>query len=588
MGLFPQHFIDDLRSQANIVHVVQDQVPLKRSGATYKGLCPFHQEKTPSFHVNGDKGFFHCFGCDMGGDVFKFVELTQHLNFPEAVRFLAQQCGVAVPESDSPDDQAAQAERESIIKMHELAADYFRSQLHGPAGQRARDMLQKRRLDPPIVEQLAVGFAPPNRDGLGSLLQKQEFDRGQLLRSGLVVELDGRLVDRFRNRLMFPICRDTGSVVAFGGRRMNPEQQPKYINSPETPIYSKGRTLYGLHVTKTAIRKLDYAVLVEGYFDFAQALQAGITPVVASCGTALTPAQARLLKRQAAKVLISFDPDTAGRTAAAKSCELLVDEGFRVKVAMLPDGEDPDSFIQHHGAEAYAEQLRKARPYLEYLLETVAGGYDFKDADDRREFLTRMLTVAARIPDAATRDQFADRLAHRAQVMEDVVRTEIRKAAMQKRTSLPSIDAANIGDMKQAEQGLIWAFVHEPESAVDALCEDELDLDDLEGLMSGSLLRVALSLRDMLPPSIPETLVQRLSTEEADVVRRIALIPSSPAPAAECIRALKRRRYERERAAVQREIVRLQELGAAGHGEQIEALLTRKIDLSQRIEAMNT
>lgn len=586
MGLFPQTFLDDLRSQADIVRIVQDHVQLRRSGATFKGLCPFHSEKTPSFHVNGEKGFFHCFGCSVGGDVFKFVELTEKLSFPEAVRLVAQREGVTVPEVESQEDRESKTEREALLKMHELAAAYFREGLADSTGQRARQLLESRHINADTIATLEVGYAPPHRQGLGSILKGQGFDPGLMLRSGLVVEREGRFIDRFRNRLIFPIRRDTGSIVAFGGRRMTPEQQPKYINSPETPIYSKGRTLYGLHVTKTAIRKLGYAVLVEGYFDFAQALQAGITPVVATSGTALTSAQARLLKRSTSKVILSFDPDAAGQNAAARSCDLLVSEGFSVKVAVLPPGDDPDGYIQRHGAEGYANQLRSSQPYLDYLLDRTAERYDFSDADSRREFLTNMLGVAARVPDAAARDQFADRLAHRAQITEEVVRAEIRKAAVERRTAVPSPQMAPTGAVKPAERGLIWGLLRDPDATLAAIEDGDLGADDLAGLPTAAILSVALSLRNSSVVDLPATLLQRLSTQEADLVAQLSAAASAPAPAAECVRALKRVRYERERAAVQREIDHLQELGATSHDEQIDALWAKKIDLSHRIEGL--
>ena len=244
------------------------------------------------------------------------------------------------------------------------------------------------------------------------------------------------MIDRFRNRLVIPIARDTGSIIAFGARALQPDQQPKYLNSRETPIYSKARTLYGLHLSKSAIREAGYAVLVEGYFDLAQAVQAGVTPVVAACGTAVSEQQVTLLKRFTSKVIVSFDPDPAGDGAAARSGELLLAKGLQVNIAVLADGEDPDRYIRRHGAAGYLEKLRASRPYLEYLLDREAAQRDLTRGDHQREFLTRMLHVAARIPDAATRDLFADRLAHKARILEDVVRMEIRKAAVARRTTL--------------------------------------------------------------------------------------------------------------------------------------------------------
>src|SRR5256885_2157667 len=261
------------------------------------------------------------------------------------------------------------------------------------------------------------------------------------------------------------------SVIAFGGRAMEEGQQPKYLNSPETAIYVKGRTLYGLNLAKQAISRLKYAVLVEGYFDWAQAYQAGIQNVVASSGTALTPIQVKLLHRYAAKVILSFDPDAAGQGAAVKSSEMFVAEGFQVNVAMLPAGDDPDNYIRKHGAAAYQEQLRTSRQYLEYLLDRSAAAEDLSTDEGRRSFLGQMLVVAARIPDAAQRDQFADRLSHKARITEEVVRAEIRKAAVQRQTNVDEVQrrVPAMGQVKVAERGLIWALMHEAAGAREAL-----------------------------------------------------------------------------------------------------------------------
>jgi len=585
MGLFPQQFIDDLRLQANIVQVVQEYVPLKRVGNTYKGLCPFHSEKTPSFHVNPEKGFFHCFGCGVGGDVFKFLEMHEKLAFPDAVRTLAQKFGLALPErSEGSDDEARRdsALREALLKVHEVAAAYFREQLAGPAGARARQQLADRDVTPSTVDALGLGFAP-GREGLKARLLELGFAQGLLLQSGLIVQRDnGDIVERFRNRLMVPICRDMGSVIAFGGRSMDADQMPKYVNSPETPIYSKSRTLYGLNLTKGQIRNVGFAVLVEGYFDFAQVYQSQAAPVVASCGTALTPQQAQLLRRYSSKVVLSFDPDAAGQGAAARSCEMLVSEGFDVNVVVLDKGEDPDTFIRRHGAERYRERLRGSRPYLEYLLDQAAAGLDFGLDDSRRQFLGRMLAVAAWLPDAAARDQFADRIAHKARITEDVVRAEIRKAAVNRRTTLTTRELPSFGQLKQAEKELIWALIHNTADALGAL--GELDDADLETLAGREIFEMARSLQNNAADLLPSALLQRLTTVNAQLVTSIAATPTPPAPAVECARALKRLRWERERADIQREIDRLQQLGAQQHGSEINDLWQRKKDLMHRIE----
>ena len=589
MALFPQQFIDDLRLQASILQVVQEYVPLKRAGTVHKGLCPFHSEKTPSFQVHPEKGFFHCFGCGVGGDVFKFLELHEKVAFPEAVKMLAQKFGVALPEladGDGDDARRDSALREALLKVHEIAAEYFREQLAAPAGARARQQLNERDIKAETIEQLGLGYAPQSRDGLKVRLLGAGFAQGLLLQSGLLVQRDsGEVVDRFRHRLIVPICREAGSVIAFGGRQMDPDQGgPKYLNSPETPIYSKSRTLYGLSLTKTQIRKSGFAVLVEGYFDFAQLFQSQAAPVVASCGTALTTQQAQLLRRFTSNIVLSFDPDAAGQGAATRSCEMLVAEGFDVNVVVLDKGEDPDTFIRRKGADQYRVRLRSSRPYLEYLLDQASSGLDFGHDDSRRQFLGKMLTVAARIPDAAARDQFADRIAHKARITEEVVRSEIRKAAVNRRTAVTTRELPTFGQMKQAEKALIWGLVHNTGEALVAL--GELDDEDLEGLATREIFEVARSLHDEPVDLLPSGLLQRLSTVSAQLVTSIAATDTSTAPPGACARALKRLRWERERAAIQREINRLQELGATQHGHEIDDLWQRKKDLLHRIEEL--
>ena len=585
MGLFPQNFIDDLKAQADIVRVVQDSVSLKKSGATYKGLCPFHGEKTPSFHVNSDKGFFHCFGCGVGGDVIKFLELRDKITFPEAVRQLAERSGMTLPNKQDNADPAADAEREALLKMQEVAAEYFRECLADKAGARTKRQLEERSLTAETMKAIGFGFAPGMRDGLTNRLRKQGFSQPLMLRSGLVIQKEsGLLCDRFRNRLMIPICREGGSIMAFGGRAIDPNQQPKYLNSPETPIYSKGRTLYGLHLSKQEIRKRKYAVLVEGYFDFAQVLQAGITPAVATCGTALTSYQSRLLRRYTSKVVLNFDADTAGQAAAARSGELLIADGFQVNIAVLPDREDPDTFIRKQGAERYMEILRNSRQYLEFMLDRAAADYDFTSDDQRRKFLNQMLNVAKSIPDAATRDQFADRLAHKARVMEEVVRLEIRKAAVARRTIVEEQTLPDKPEVRTAEKGLIWAIVHEPETALKAL--SELDDRDVEGLVTGALLLGARSFQGWPVKDVPAAFMERLGREEKSVVSTIVEETDAPAHAADCARTLKRQRYERERALLQEEIDKLQEHGTAEDLAQIDVLWQRKKDLLSLIETL--
>ncbi len=584
---FPQSFIDEVRAAADIVAVVSDSVSLRKAGSTYKGLCPFHGEKTPSFTVNRDKGFFHCFGCGVGGDVFKFVELQEKIGFVDALRLLAQRFGIPIPETEAGDaPRESAAEREALTKIHEVAAQHFREQLESPAGARIRQyLLTERGLTEETIAKLQLGYAPPGRDLLRQRLLKQGFSPLQLVTSGLVSRRDdGSEVDRFRNRLMIPIARDTGTIIAFGGRALDADQQPKYLNSPETPIYTKSRTLYGLNLTKGDIRKRNFAMVVEGYFDFAQVYQTAELPVVATCGTALTPQQAQALHRFATKVVLCYDPDRAGQTAAERSSELLVAEGFVVNVISLPGGGDPDTFLQKQGREAFVAELKRSRPYLEFLLDRAAAEHDLSRDDSRRAFLSRMLGVAARIPDPAVRDQFADRLAHKARVTEAVVRSEIRKAAAERKTELPAERLPSlVTRLRPAEKGLLWTLIHQPVETVPWL--RMLEPEDIQGLRSENVLRIALGL-EISPADVPAALMERLSTQEAEMLAAIAAEASSPVLRPDVsVFSLKRLRLEREQAEVQREIDRLQAAGEKG--ADLTALLRRKMSVQRDLEAMS-
>jgi DNA primase len=584
MALFPQQFIDDLKQHADIVVVIQDYVSLKKTGATYKGLCPFHGEKTPSFHVNRDKGFFHCFGCGAGGDVFKFLELRESVSFPDAVRMLAQRFGMTPPELEQTDEQrASAAERENLLKIHDAAADWFRQQLASSAGARIRAQIDARAVAPATSDALGLGFAP--RDGLKEALVQQGFSHSLLIRAGLLVQReDGTVVDRFRNRLMIPITRETGSVIAFGGRAIDPDQQPKYLNSPETPIYSKGRTLYGLNLSKNAIRESGFAILVEGYFDFAQVYQAGFQSVVASCGTALTPAQAQQLRRFTGKVVLSFDPDAAGQGAAEKSCELLVAEGLEVNVAVLPPGEDPDVHIRKHGRPGYAARLRSSRPYLDYLLDRGAARHNLRNTEGRARFVAEVLPVIERIPDRTRQELFVEAVAGKAGLGGETIWAQVPKAVTRWQPALSASELPGLGQVTKAEKGLIWWLVHRPDPALGAL--KMLDVADLEGLASRSVLDLAMKLNDDRGFS-PSVLLERLNAGESQLVTGIA---SETEPhvhdASECALILKRLRFERERAALQREIDRLQREGGSEPGERLEELLVRKYELIQRIDGL--
>jgi DNA primase len=356
---------------------------------------------------------------------------------------------------------------------------------------------------------------------------------------------------------------------------MEKDQVPKYLNSPETAIYSKSRTLYGLHLTKQEIRKQNRAVLVEGYFDFAMAVQGGVGTVVATCGTALTPQQVHLLHRFAASAVLSFDPDAAGQGAAVRSCDLLVKEGFQVGVALLPPGKDPDLVVREHGGAAYQAIVDSAQPYLDFLVDRAATRHDIGTPAGRLAFLNAMLAVAAAIPEAAARDQFADRLALRAGIGEEVVRQEIRKAAVTRQPTMPARRLAGTAELTPAEQDLLAQLFSHPEAVAAAV--DDLEPADLVGLAGRPLIEALLGLRAVDPPQWPARLMERLTEEEAALLTGLAARRTVPAPASDCVQALRRKRLNRERLETQRQIDSLQEQGRAAAGAELDELLARKI-----------
>ena len=454
-----------------------------------------------------------------------------------------------------------------------MAAQWFTTQLALPAAARVRALVANRGVTQETSSALGLGWAPQQREGLKTALLGQGFSMPMLLRAGLLVQRDdGSVIDRFRNRLMIPICRDSGAVIAFGGRALEADQQPKYLNSPETPIYSKGRTLYGLNLSKAAIRQGGFAVLVEGYFDFAQVFQSGVQPVVASCGTALTPQQAQQLRRFTGKVVLSFDPDAAGQAAATKSCEMLVAEGFEVNVATLPGGDDPDTFVRKHGRDAYGERLRRSQPYLEYMLDRTAAGFNLRTSEGRAGFVDAALPILDRIPDRTRQELFVKEVSSRAGVSEDAIWPRAKKAVTTHGSSPSSSQLASLSQVTKAEKGLIWLLIHDPGQALDALAT--LEPADLEGLASGSVLDLARKLNNDRRFS-PSVLLERLSMAEAQVVTGIASESEAHAhDAGECARIVRRRRWERERSAVQRDIDRLQQQQPNGSASaEIEALL---------------
>ncbi len=369
---YPQTFIDDLRRQADIVRVIQDYVSLKKKGANWMACCPFHKEKTPSFSVSPAKEIFYCFGCHKGGSVFNFVMEIERVAFPDAIRLVAEKSGVPLPKLvDDSRFEARRQETDDVIQLNKWALEWWQQQLErgGAESRVGREYLSEREITDETRKTFQLGFAPDSWDALSTYLRQKGASQLQIDRSGLVVKKEeGGSYDRFRGRLIIPVMDIQGRPIAFGGRTLK-DEDAKYINSPETTAYVKGRNLFGLNLTRDEIRKQGYAILVEGFFDLIVPYQFGIRNVAASLGTALTADQGKLLGRFARKVVVNYDGDRAGVQAAKKAIEILLAEDLEVKVLVLPDNADPDGFIRKAGASEYQQQRGKAQPHIQFVID---------------------------------------------------------------------------------------------------------------------------------------------------------------------------------------------------------------------------
>ncbi len=421
-------FKERLREQVDIVHVVGAYVRLRRVGKRYSGLCPFHNEKTPSFSVSQEHQYFRCFGCDAKGDVFKFVELIEGLTFFEALKKLADQHGIALPKQSLASDDETRL-RAALYEMHEIAANQFRSNLAGSQGSAARQYLAKRGVSEAAVQQFGLGFADGSGRSLVRILEARGFKPEQMEASGLVGQRDdGSFYDRFRNRLMFPIQNESGKVIAFGGRALDPEDKAKYLNSPETKIYRKSNVLYNLHRAKETAMKLDRIVLVEGYMDVIGASQAGVAEVVASCGTALTVEQIRAMKRHSLNLHLNFDPDSAGAKASERSIKLLLDESMKVRIVELEGGLDPDEYCKQHGAEAYGQRIAGAKTYFYWLADRARTKFNMREPQGRMDAFQSLVPAIQDLSDKIARATYAIDLAGYLGVEPGMVQEHFRKA----------------------------------------------------------------------------------------------------------------------------------------------------------------
>ena len=424
---YPREIIDEVRMQNDIVEVISQYVPLKQKGSSYFGLCPFHNEKTASFSVNSEKQFYYCFGCGAAGNVFSFLMEMENLDFPEAMKKLAERAHINLPEPEkSAQVIAAEQTKQRLFDIHTAAGRYFYDCLQEKQGEQARAYLAKRQMDPRMARKFGIGYSPDSYDALFKHLKEKGFTLSDILKSGLVLEnKDGKgYHDRFRGRLMFPIFDVQGRVVGFGGRILA-KGEPKYLNSPETILFSKSRNLYGLNFAKAAKKR--ELILVEGYMDMLSIYQAGFKNVVASLGTAFNNDHARTLKRFADDVILLYDSDEAGTNAALRAIPVLVKNGFRVKVTQVPDGKDPDEFIKSKGAAEFSKLLINAVHYISFEIACIQRKYNLKNPEHRVRFATEAAETLAKLDSEIERNVYLGEVSRVTGVEEEAIRSEIQK-----------------------------------------------------------------------------------------------------------------------------------------------------------------
>ena len=448
---FSKEFIEQVRAGNPIVDVVGSYVPLTRKQNNYWACCPFHEEKTPSFSVSPDKEFFYCFGCHAGGDVFQFVQKIENISFPESVEKLAQRIGLEIPKTDlSPAEREREEERQRLYEICDLAASYFHNCLTktrmGAAG---IDYFKKRGLSAQTIVDFKLGFAPPQWDRLYRDFRERGYREKDLIKSGLCLTKNGKTYDRFRGRCMFTIRDDKGRVVAFGGRIIE-EGEPKYLNSPESPIFHKGDLLFAMERARKEIRKTKQAVLVEGYMDVVGVHNLGVTNVVASLGTAFTQRQAQLLRRICDVAIVAYDMDRAGREATRRAIAIARETGLKLRIATLPDGKDPDEYIKQHGANAWEDVITMAQNVLDYRLDEIIAAHDATSTDGKNMIVQEFVPEIMQTDNAITIDSYLRRLATRLRMNENIVRSEAQKIAKAQAKNVYIAPAGNRAETAEA------------------------------------------------------------------------------------------------------------------------------------------
>jgi len=472
LARIPEDIIDSIRSQADIEDVISDYITLRKAGRNYLGLCPFHDEKTPSFSVNPERQIFHCFGCGKGGNVFTFLMEHENIAFVEAVQQLARRLNISIP--DTYQNQAAGSEAESLARVTEFAAQFFHNcLLSSDPGSMVRKYTKNRGLSEEIIKTFSLGYAPDAWDGLLNAAKKQNIDPTWLVKAGLAKINGPRTYDTFRKRLVFPIQSPSGRVVGFGGRALSDDDQPKYLNSPESPIYRKSHVLYGLYQARDTLRKRGQALVVEGYMDLIGLYQHGVDGVVALCGTALTRDQARLLARYGQKIILIYDSDQAGVRATRNAFEPLVESGLWTQIVRLPEGEDPDSYVDKHGPESFLKLVDQADSIADFMGQN----FNIQESVDREEVFRALTDLIRKTTNLVHREKYREEAEKRFPALQGLLASELRSPGSIKRDRrTPKPTKESNRDSAIVERDLLQLMLND--RSIAELVERELELED--------------------------------------------------------------------------------------------------------------
>jgi DNA primase len=594
---FPQTFIDDLRRQADIVRIVQDYVTLKKTGANWVARCPFHKETKPSFSVNPAKDIFYCFGCQKGGSVFNFIMEIERVAFPEAIKIVAEKSGVPLPQLvDDSRFEARKRESDQVIELNQWALAWWQEQLESKSvpAREAREYLERRGITEETRRTFRLGFAPDSWEALSAHLRQKGAAQEQLERSGLVVKKEeGGSYDRFRGRLMFPVMDTQGRPIAFGGRTLDPEGEPKYLNSPETPAYTKGRNLFGLDLTRDEIRKQGFAILVEGYLDLIVPYQAGIRNIVASLGTALTPEQVKLIGRFARRVVVNYDGDRAGVQAAKRAIETLLAEDLEVKVLVLPDNADPDDFIRIHGISEYQQRRGEAQPHIQFVIDQAVRDRDLRRPAEKAAAVEEALPYVRAVRNRIQRREYFDIAMDSLRVQSDQ-----RREIWQRVRAGASGDGASVQEIVQrgsaarptvAEEKLLQLLLADDE--LRRVIVPRLEHEDYHELTTGPLFEALVKLHESGAQLDPGFLNDATGDDPAAAEILARLLITEPAESGEdslvaaesCLHALRLLKVNRRIDDLSAEIA---QADRAGEAEKRDGLAIEVLELTKKRNAL--